>query len=74
MACTSSGVDRSAAPGGVGSAASYGICHSFAADGRCISLLKVLMSNACVYDCQYCVNRRTNDTPRATSRPGSWPN
>jgi putative DNA modification/repair radical SAM protein len=69
VAGTSSGVDRSAAPGGVGSAASYGICHSFAADGRCISLLKVLMSNACVYDCQYCVNRRTNDTPRATFAP-----
>lgn len=69
VACTSSGVDKKAAPGGIGSAQACGICHSFAADGRCISLLKVLMSNACVYDCQYCVNRRSNDTPRATFTP-----
>ncbi|NLG92826.1 MAG: putative DNA modification/repair radical SAM protein [Clostridiales bacterium] len=68
-ACTSSGVDKKAAAGGIGSAAACGICHSFAGDGRCISLLKVLMSNACVYDCQYCVNRRSNDTPRATFAP-----
>lgn len=66
VACTSSGVDKKASPGGIGSAAACGICHSFAGDGRCISLLKVLMSNACAYDCQYCVNRRSNDTPRAT--------
>ncbi len=46
-----------------------GICHSFASDGRCISLLKVLMTNACIYDCQYCINRRSNDTPRATFTP-----
>ena len=65
-ACTSSGVDRGKAQDGMGSAAACGICHSFSADGRCISLLKVLMSNACVYDCKYCVNRRSNDTPRAT--------
>lgn len=65
-ACTSSGVDKKAAAGGIGSASACGICHSFAGDGRCISLLKVLMSNACIYDCQYCVNRRSNDTPRAT--------
>lgn len=64
-ACTSSGVDKKASVGGIGSASACGICHSFAGDGRCISLLKVLMSNACVYDCQYCVNRRSNDTPRA---------
>lgn len=64
-ACTSSGVDKKASAGGIGSASACGICHSFAGDGRCISLLKVLMSNACVYDCQYCVNRRSNDTPRA---------
>lgn len=69
VACTSSGVDKKAAPGGIGSAAACGICHSFAADGRCISLLKVLMSNACAYDCSYCVNRRSNDTPRATFTP-----
>lgn len=71
-ACTSSGVDRSSSEGGgfrIGNAASCGLCHSFAADGRCISLLKVLMSNACVYDCQYCVNRCSNDVPRATFTP-----
>ncbi|NLJ30112.1 MAG: putative DNA modification/repair radical SAM protein [Clostridiales bacterium] len=65
-ACTSSGVNKTASPGGIGSASACGICHSFACDGRCISLLKVLFSNACIYDCQYCVNRRSNDTPRAT--------
>lgn len=68
-ACTSSGVDKAASRGGIGSAAACGICHSFAGDGRCISLLKVLLSNACVYDCQYCVNRRSNDTPRAAFTP-----
>lgn len=68
VACTSSGVDRTAA-GGVGSTVGCGICHSFAADGRCISLLKVLQSNACAYDCAYCVNRRSNDGPRATFTP-----
>lgn len=69
VACTSSGVDKKAAPGGIGSAAACGICHSFAADGRCISLLKVLMTNVCAYDCQYCLNRRSNETPRATFSP-----
>lgn len=69
VACTSSGVNRNPAAGGIGSAAAAGICHSFSADGRCISLLKVLMSNACVYDCKYCVNRRSNDTPRASFTP-----
>ena len=69
VACTSSGADRKTAAGGMGNAIAAGICHSFAADGRCISLLKVLMTNACVYDCQYCVNRRSNDTPRATFTP-----
>jgi|AGTN01.2.fsa_nt_gi putative DNA modification/repair radical SAM protein len=69
VACTSSGVDKKAAPGGIGSAAACGICHSFAGDGRCISLLKVLMTNVCVYDCAYCVNRRTSDTPRAVFEP-----
>ena len=53
----------------LGSTTVAGICHSFASDGRCISLLKVLMSNACAYDCSYCLNRRTNDTQRATFRP-----
>lgn len=69
VACTSSGVDRAGAKGGLGSAAACGICHSFASDGRCISLLKVLMSNVCAYDCAYCLNRRTNETMRATFRP-----
>ncbi|BBB92370.1 MAG TPA: putative DNA modification/repair radical SAM protein [Methylomusa anaerophila] len=69
VACTSSGVDKKATAGGIGSAAACGICHSFAADGRCVSLLKVLMTNVCVYDCKYCVNRRSNDTPRASFTP-----
>lgn len=68
-ACTSSGVDRQPALGQIGSAVACGICHSFAGDGRCISLLKVLMTNICIYDCKYCVNRRSNDTPRATFAP-----
>ncbi len=69
VACTSSGSDRAASSGQVGSAVGCGICHSFAADGRCISLLKVLMTNCCAYDCKYCVNRRSNDVPRATFTP-----
>ncbi|MEG1774703.1 MAG: radical SAM protein, partial [Oscillospiraceae bacterium] len=52
VACTSSGANRGGVRGGIGSAAPAGICHSFASDGRCISLLKVLMSNVCVYDCK----------------------
>lgn len=69
VACTSSGVDKKASAGGLGSAAACGICHTFAGDGRCISLLKVLMTNSCVYNCAYCVNRSTNDLPRATFEP-----
>ena len=69
VACTSSGVNKKAPTGGIGSAAACGICHSFAADGRCISLLKVLMTNVCAYDCKYCVNRHSNDTPRAAFTP-----
>ena len=68
-ACTSSGMDRAARPGGLGATMACGCCHSFSADGRCITLLKVLQSNACSYDCTYCVNRRTNDTRRATFTP-----
>ncbi|MGN0171951.1 MAG: putative DNA modification/repair radical SAM protein [Acutalibacteraceae bacterium] len=68
-ACTSSGVDRSPVAGRLGSCCAPGICHSFSADGRCISLLKVLMTNYCRYDCQYCVNRRSNDVPRAAFTP-----
>ena len=68
-ACTSSGMDRAARPGGLGATMACGCCHSFSAAGRCITLLKVLQSNACSYDCTYCVNRRTNDTRRATFTP-----
>lgn len=68
-ACTSSGSSRPTRHDGIGNAVSSGICHSFAADGRCISLLKVLLSNACAYDCSYCVNRRSNDRPRAAFTP-----
>ena len=68
-ACTSSGMDRAARPGGLGATMACGCCHSFSADGRCITLLKVLQSNACSYDCTYCANRRTNDTRRATFTP-----
>ena len=69
VACTSSGTERSSSGSRIGNAVSCGICHSFAADGRCISLLKVLMSNACVYNCAYCNNRVSNDVPRATFTP-----
>lgn len=69
VACTSSGVDRKGQKGALGNSVSCGICHSFAADGRCISLLKVLMTNHCVYDCKYCLNRRSNDVPRTTFEP-----
>lgn len=66
VSCSSSGSSRNNTPGGIGNAMNCGICHSFTEDGRCVSLLKVLMSNYCIYDCAYCVNRRTNDRPRAT--------
>ncbi|MCL1788215.1 MAG: biotin synthase, partial [Defluviitaleaceae bacterium] len=69
VACTSSGNNRAAQKGALGNAVACGICHSFTADGRCISLLKVLLSNACIYDCQYCSNRRSNDVTRATFTP-----
>ena len=69
VACTSSGVDRPGRHGALGSSAAAGICHAFTADGRCVSLLKVLYSNVCSYDCSYCVNRRSNDIPRATFAP-----
>ena len=69
VACTSSGTQGRNIPGGAGSCAAQGICHSFSADGRCISLLKLLLTNVCVYDCQYCVNRTSNDLPRAMFTP-----
>ena len=67
-ACTSSGLHRGNR-GGIGTTTLAGCCHSFSADGRCVTLLKVLMTNRCVYDCQYCVNRRSNDVPRAAFTP-----
>ena len=69
VACTSSCSDRAAKPGQLGATEAAGICHSFSADGRCITLLKVLYSNACVYDCAYCINRRSNEVPRASFTP-----
>lgn len=69
-ACTSSGIDRKGRnDGGIGNSAACGICHTFASDGRCISLLKVLMTNCCIYNCKYCVNRTDNDVPRAIFTP-----
>ena len=66
--CSSSGSTRKNT-GGIGNAAVNGICHSFASDGRCISLLKILVTNACIYDCKYCINRRSNNVPRAIFTP-----
>lgn len=69
VACTSSGVDRQGDGTGIGNALKGGICHSFSADGRCISLLKVLFTNECIYDCKYCLNRKSNDVVRASFTP-----
>ncbi|HHX93253.1 MAG TPA: putative DNA modification/repair radical SAM protein [Clostridiales bacterium] len=69
VSCSSSGHERRGENGRLGSSAHAGVCHSWTADGRCISLLKVLYSNRCAYDCEYCVNRRTADTPRASFTP-----
>ncbi|MHA7109393.1 putative DNA modification/repair radical SAM protein [Sunxiuqinia elliptica] len=66
VSCSSSGNSRSNSRGGIGNAVAAGICHSFTDDGRCISLFKILMTNHCIYDCAYCINRRTNDRARAT--------
>ncbi len=68
-ACTSSGVTRGGKPGTIGTASNSGCCHTFSADGRCISLLKVLYTNHCCYDCAYCINRRSNDVPRTAFTP-----
>lgn len=68
VSCSSSGSSRKN-QGGIGNASAGGICHSFTQDGRCISLLKILMTNNCVYDCAYCLSRRSNDFPRATATP-----
>lgn len=69
VACTSSGINRDAHMGALGNATAAGICHSFSADGRCITLLKVLFTNVCVFDCAYCASRCSNDVPRASFRP-----
>lgn len=69
VACTSSGVDRNGDGKGIGNCVAAGICHSFSADGRCISLLKILFTNECIYDCKYCLNRASNDIPRASFSP-----
>ena len=69
VACTSSGIDRGAQKGKMGNTLAAGICHSFSADGRCITMLKVLMTNVCVYDCAYCVNRASNEVPRVAFKP-----
>lgn len=69
VACTSSGVDRKGTGKGIGNALAAGICHSFSADGRCISLLKILFTNQCIYDCKYCINRRSNDVIRTAFTP-----
>jgi len=66
VSCASSGTSRKNIPGGIGNTAGFGICHSFTEDGRCVSLLKIMLTNYCIYDCAYCINRRTNDIPRAT--------
>ena len=69
VACTSSGINRSAKKGELGNTIDAGICHSFTADGRCITLLKMLMTNACIYNCAYCVNRAENEVRRAAFKP-----
>ena len=69
VACTSSGADRGGQKGKLGNTAAGGICHSFSADGRCISLLKILFTNECIHDCKYCVNRSSNDVIRTSFTP-----
>ena len=69
VSCTSSGVNRKGKAGSMGNASEMGICHSFSADGRCISLLKILFTNQCIYDCKYCINRCSNDVVRTSFTP-----
>lgn len=69
VSCSSSGVGRRGDGTGIGNTLAAGICHSFGADGRCISLLKILFTNECIYDCKYCINRKSNDVPRASFSP-----
>ena len=69
VSCTSSGVERQGDGTGMGNCLKAGICHSFSADGRCISLLKILFTNECIYDCKYCINRASNDVVRTSFTP-----
>lgn len=69
VSCSSSGVSRKGDGTGIGNTVAGGICHSFGADGRCISLLKILFTNECIYDCKYCINRKSNDVRRASFTP-----
>ncbi|MFI5358814.1 MAG: putative DNA modification/repair radical SAM protein [Halanaerobiales bacterium] len=69
VSCSSSGSSRKNTPGGIGNGAVAGICHSWSDDGRCISLLKILFTNYCIYDCTYCINRASNERPRAAFTP-----
>ena len=69
VACTSSGSGQKRNGTGMGNCNKAGICHSFSADGRCISLLKILFTNECIYDCKYCVNRSSNDVVRTSFTP-----
>ena len=69
VSCSSSGSSRRGDGKGIGNTVASGLCHSFAADGRCISLLKILFTNECIFDCKYCMNRRSNDVPRASFTP-----
>jgi len=69
VSCSSSGVERKGDGTGIGNTVAGGICHSFGADGRCISLLKILFTNECIFDCKYCINRKSNDVPRASFTP-----
>lgn len=69
VSCASSGTKRGNTNGEIGNAAAMGICHSFTEDGRCVSLLKIMLSNFCIYDCAYCINRKSNDIPRTSFTP-----
>lgn len=69
VSCASSGTSRTNQQGGIGSAHGWGICHSFTADGRCVALLKIMLTNFCLFDCAYCINRHSNDIPRTAFSP-----
>lgn len=69
VSCASSGTQRNNTNSGIGNASAWGICHSFTEDGRCVSLLKIMLSNYCIYDCAYCINRKSNDIPRTSFTP-----